>query len=124
MNFAYLETLEYQMSIFEKISIEEQIEMFSSEKMDKDILEKYMKLIEAYKNQDIEKLQLMFEEDKSLVEYEDDFLTKRNNNWIPKIEELLKKQSTFIAVGAGHLSGKNGLISLLKKKGYSVKPVK
>ena len=29
-----------------------------------------------------------------------------------------------IAVGAGHLPGKNGVIELLRKEGYTVKPVK
>ncbi|MFO0356298.1 MAG: TraB/GumN family protein [Sphingobacteriaceae bacterium] len=36
---------------------------------------------------------------------------------------LFKKKSTFIAVGAGHLSGKEGVLNLLKEAGYTVSPI-
>jgi uncharacterized protein YbaP (TraB family) len=48
---------------------------------------------------------------------------KRNNNWIPKLVDLFSKKSCFVAVGAGHLAGENGLINLLKKQGYTVEPI-
>jgi uncharacterized protein YbaP (TraB family) len=35
----------------------------------------------------------------------------------------MKNESVVVAVGAGHLVGKKGLISLLRKEGYSVDPV-
>lgn len=45
----------------------------------------------------------------------------RNFDWLPKIEKSIKKQSTFIAVGLGHLLPANyGLIDILRAKGYSV----
>ena len=50
-------------------------------------------------------------------------VAKRNILWLNKIEPLLNMQSCFIAVGLGHLEYKSGLISLLKKKGYHLKPV-
>jgi uncharacterized protein YbaP (TraB family) len=31
---------------------------------------------------------------------------------------------TFNAVGAAHLGGENGVIALLRKNGYTVKPIK
>lgn len=36
---------------------------------------------------------------------------------------LLPAASVLIAVGAGHLPGEKGLISLLRQKGYTVEPV-
>jgi uncharacterized protein YbaP (TraB family) len=36
---------------------------------------------------------------------------------------IMKKESVFIAVGAGHLVGEMGLISLLRKEGYTVRPI-
>jgi uncharacterized protein YbaP (TraB family) len=33
------------------------------------------------------------------------------------------KEPTFFAVGAGHLGGNTGVIALLRKQGYTVKPV-
>ena len=50
-------------------------------------------------------------------------LKDRNIRWIPRIEEIIQKQSCFIAVGALHLAGENGLIYLLRKQGYTLSPV-
>ncbi|MHA3789239.1 TraB/GumN family protein [Flavobacterium hauense] len=51
-------------------------------------------------------------------------LTERNKAWVKKIPAIVKKESTFFAVGAGHLYGKTGLIELLRQQGYKVTPVK
>ena len=46
-------------------------------------------------------------------------LDNRNRNWIPKIESYLQSgKPCFVVVGAAHLGGPNGLISLLKGRGY------
>jgi hypothetical protein len=50
-------------------------------------------------------------------------IKERNDRWMPEIEKVVNKQSAFIAVGARHLSGKNGLINRLRKERYIVKPV-
>lgn len=51
-------------------------------------------------------------------------INNRNNNWIDKIINLVSENRCFIAVGALHLPGNEGVINLLKKRGYKVKPVK
>ncbi len=52
-------------------------------------------------------------------------LVERNNNWLPKIEKMLKTQATeFILVGALHLVGEDGLIKLLREKGYKIEQIK
>ena len=48
---------------------------------------------------------------------------KRNENWIKDIESLIEKDKIFIAVGMGHLGGKNGILNLLKRKGYGIQRV-
>jgi uncharacterized protein YbaP (TraB family) len=50
-------------------------------------------------------------------------LDKRNFVMARRADSLVQIRSTFIAVGAAHLPGENGLISLLQKKGYTVKRV-
>lgn len=35
----------------------------------------------------------------------------------------MQKESTFFAVGAAHLGGEIGIIHLLRKAGYTVKPI-
>lgn len=48
-------------------------------------------------------------------------LTSRNRNWIPKLEALLNgKDDALVVVGAGHLVGKDGVLELLKGKGYTI----
>ena len=53
-----------------------------------------------------------------------EFLDLRNIDWVKQLPELMKLNSCFIAVGALHLPGENGLIKLLRKKGYKVVAVK
>lgn len=48
-------------------------------------------------------------------------LTNRNRNWTGWIKERMDKPGTvFIAVGAGHLAGKDSVQSMLKKQGYKL----
>ncbi|NEM98163.1 TraB/GumN family protein [Pontibacter burrus] len=47
----------------------------------------------------------------------------RNKNWMTQLPAIMKEQSMFIAVGAMHLPGQNGLIELLRSAGYTVKPL-
>ncbi|PYI45944.1 MAG: hypothetical protein DMF10_10575 [Verrucomicrobia bacterium] len=45
----------------------------------------------------------------------------RNRNWLPKIEGYLRSGHTyFVVVGAGHLGGPNGLLALLRARGYKI----
>jgi uncharacterized protein len=48
---------------------------------------------------------------------------ERNRLWIPKIRNAMKQKSTFFAFGAGHLGGEQGVISLLEKNGYVLRPI-
>lgn len=47
----------------------------------------------------------------------------RNKGMVDRIAELVRVRATFIAVGVGHLPGEQGLIELLREKGYTVEPV-
>jgi hypothetical protein len=51
-------------------------------------------------------------------------LDERNKAWIPKIEKAMKEKPAFIAVGGGHLGGKNGVLRLLKARGYQIEAIK
>ncbi|MDO5639266.1 MAG: TraB/GumN family protein [Neisseria sp.] len=50
-------------------------------------------------------------------------LLERNQQWLPKLIEILPQQSTLVAVGAAHLFGEQGLILRLRQVGYQVTPV-
>jgi uncharacterized protein len=48
-------------------------------------------------------------------------IVERNNNWVPQIEACMARpQPCFVVVGAAHLVGPDGLLTLLKKKGYKI----
>lgn len=56
--------------------------------------------------------------------YQKLFLDNRNVRWVNSLEQPLGMQSHVVAVGAGHLPGTNGLINLLRQKGFTVQPLK
>ena len=48
-------------------------------------------------------------------------IVERNNNWMPQIEACLAKPTPFfVVVGAAHLIGPDGLLTLLTRKGYRI----
>jgi uncharacterized protein YbaP (TraB family) len=48
-------------------------------------------------------------------------ITNRNQAWIPKLESLIRgKDDALVVVGAGHLVGKEGVVELLRAKGYTI----
>jgi uncharacterized protein YbaP (TraB family) len=47
-------------------------------------------------------------------------LADRNHRWMPKIEGCLEKRRCFVVVGAAHLVGPDGLVTLLRQRGYKV----
>lgn len=53
----------------------------------------------------------------------DALVNERTLIWLPKIESHIKTEQCFIAVGLGHLEYKQGLICLLRQKGYKLTPV-
>ncbi|GGK45567.1 MULTISPECIES: TraB/GumN family protein [Flavobacteriaceae] len=66
------------------------------------------------------KLLYYLENDNFIIESNKLLFDKRNNYWMNKIPKLLIESSCFIAVGAGHLSGEEGLINQLRELEYTV----
>ena len=51
----------------------------------------------------------------------DKFLVRRNAKWLPVVEGLIgQPDNALVIVGASHLGGEKGVITLLRKRGYSV----
>jgi uncharacterized protein YbaP (TraB family) len=120
-----LETLEFQMSIFDSIPYTEQAKMLVETVKTSDVgNEEFQAMIDIYRAQDIDGMYHMFSSgEEELGAYEDLFLTTRNKNWVPVMESVLLDGNVFFAVGAGHLGGPNGMIRLLRKAGYTLTPV-
>lgn len=122
-----LETIEYQLNVFDEIPYEAQVKDLVRSAKDDLAYDKKMfaKMMEVYKNEDINAMVEMMndEEYTSISEHQDKLLDNRNKNWIPKISEFANEKPTFFGVGAGHLAGKNGVINLLRKEGFTVEAV-
>src|SRR5690554_4710223 len=121
-----LETVEEQIGFIDNLSSKEQVDMIMEALRSGDTGEIEMrKLIEVYLSQDIDEIhKYATTSDMSSPEFEEDFLNKRNKNWIAPIQKIIKKNKAFIAVGAAHLGGPQGVIELLKAEGYTLTPVK
>jgi len=120
-----LETMEYQMAVFDSIPYEAQAEMLlETIKAGDQEGDVFKAMIDMYVSQDITKMvNAMSEEEAGIEGYEDVLLYTRNKNWIPVMAEKMSSAKTFFAVGAGHLGGKDGVIDLLKKEGYKLTPL-
>lgn len=82
------------------------------------------KMVSLYKSQDINALLSYMVEQSGGIDFSSVLLNQRNHNWIPKIAKLAAEKSTFFAVGAGHLPGKDGVLALLRKEGYKLTAIK
>jgi uncharacterized protein YbaP (TraB family) len=121
-----LETVEYQMGVFDEIPLDEQYDMIADMMRQEDkALNEFQDLVAVYKQEDIEGLlKLMEDSEWSMDDYVDAMINKRNKEWADKFDMIAKEKSTFFAVGAGHLGGKKGWLQLLKDKGYTVVPIR
>jgi uncharacterized protein YbaP (TraB family) len=122
-----LETMSYQMSIFDSIPYKLQAKQLVDyvNNHGKEDNKEFEELTQAYRTQQLSKLEeLTKKEDMGMERFTEILLYQRNINWVNKLQDLLSKNALVIAVGAGHLPGDKGVINLLKKAGYKVEPVK
>lgn len=119
-----LEEVEDQVAIFDGIPLNKQLGWLVEYTKDEGKMKEQMKkIVEAYKAEDLLKIQHMIMESPEFMDFAQVLLTDRNKNWISKIERYAKATPTLFAVGAGHLSGEDGVIELLKNQGYILTPV-
>ena len=118
-NFYALETIEDQIEaldfVYERSNAFKSLEQL---KITQD------NLLNAYLRGDIEHVKTIIQSqmNHSKAAY-DRLIVKRNITMANGIDTLCRKQSLFVAVGAGHLAGEEGVIQLLRKKGYQVRQV-
>jgi hypothetical protein len=82
------------------------------------------KVEDAYRRGDLDLLDSLDNILEGSKAFREKFLLNRNEIQANSIDTILKKNSLFVGVGAAHLPGNRGVIELLRKKGYQLRPVK
>jgi uncharacterized protein YbaP (TraB family) len=82
----------------------------------------FKQLIATYRSQNLQELYNMITGSNGIGQDKSILLDDRNVQWIGKMQQMMQQNPTFFAVGAGHLWGDKGLITLLRNKGYTVGP--
>jgi uncharacterized protein YbaP (TraB family) len=78
---------------------------------------------EAYRQGDLDMLDSLERLMESSEAYMEKFLYRRNEIQANSIDSIVKEHSLFVGVGAAHLPGKRGVIELLRRKGYILRPI-
>lgn len=124
-NIKGLETIEDQVAVFDSIPDSTEIANLKSMVVDFNKgVEEFKKLVAVYKTQDVDSMYRLTNQSPELMDAENELLVKRNSKWVPLMKTNMQQASCFFAVGAAHLGGDIGVIALLRKQGYKVKPVK
>lgn len=117
-----LETIDFQMQMLNSFSTPEYFYKYLNNYDEAALLT--LSMVDAYKKEDLKKLETVMTDPKWMEKEQFDImLTNRNKNWIKSLIPKMKDEKILVAVGAGHLIGKEGLIELLKKEGYKVTPI-
>ncbi|WP_321332798.1 TraB/GumN family protein [uncultured Bacteroides sp.] len=126
-----LETLNFQFNLlYNGTSLRRQAELLLCELNNVDkLIDDTKKLTTAYMIQDLDGMYKLSEEKEGtscdpLPGEMEAMITNRNKDWAAKLPALMTADPSFVVVGALHLPGKEGLLNLLKKQGYSIEAVK
>lgn len=121
-----LETAEDQMEIlFNGMTIKEQLDqLMDGLKNPEEIIASIQELNKAYLNQNLDELVEIYSRAEMSPEYKAKLVDNRNEAWVSILPEILQENSCFVAVGALHLPGENGILKKLEEKGFSISPIK
>ncbi len=120
-----LESVQREAEAINTFSIEDQsvallhsVENFEKQK------EEFKKLMADYPQGNLEEIfEYTLHPLENNGQFIEEFYFKRNEEWLIKIEKMVKENIAFISVGVAHLEGDRGLLNLLKSKGYTLTPI-
>jgi uncharacterized protein YbaP (TraB family) len=118
------ESFDYQINLFSQLSERDQELLLLYALKDIHMLKQELdKLIEAWSSGNTKGVESIFtrslSEDGRLAPIFEKLIYERNRKTVSKIEDFLQaKETYFVIVGAGHLVGTQGIIEILKEKGY------
>jgi uncharacterized protein len=118
-----LETLDYQIARFDEMPMSDQDHLLAESLSELDTEMTSVKaLADAWKVGDVPTVEhIVLDDLKAEPRLYQRLLVERNRNWLPKIEALFARPGhTLVVVGAAHLVGPDGLLAMLKARGYTV----
>jgi uncharacterized protein YbaP (TraB family) len=120
---AGLESAAFQIGLVDDLSERDQETMLRQSLKEMDLLDKGLEqIVRAWSAGDVQSLEALLLN--SMREYPAVYqriIVDRNRRWLPEIEKMIEQgESTLIVVGAGHLVGKDGVVELLKARGYTL----
>lgn len=124
-----LESPEYQMSLFSNLTQKEQQDFLFATLKETDLIESELgAMISAWKSGDAKKMDEIMS--KNIAKYpqtahvSEKLVYERNKAMASKIKKFLNEKGTyFVVIGAGHLTGKRGIIELLGRDGFAVEQI-
>ncbi len=120
----YLEEASFQLDLLEETMTPEVLsEMIRDFDKQKEVMGQ---MLVHYLKGDADALNKTFMEQATAADAEryEGLLFKRNENWIPRLKEILDAGDGFVVFGAAHAFGDRGVIALLEKEGYTFERVK
>ena len=118
-----LETAASQIDRFDKMTEAQQEELLVNALAENDAERTNLKsLISAWQRGDAPAMEkLMLEGFQGNTAAYTSLITERNRNWIPQLEACFRRPSPcFVVVGAAHVVGPDGLLVMLRSKGYRI----
>ena len=125
-----LETMVEQLGWFAQLSHEDAMLLLRDSVCHYEILQtQFGEMIQAYIHNNIQALytvstQYIPEDDTVYEQLAEWLLFERNQIMLERLQESLKQGNTFIAIGAMHLPGEEGLLSLIHQQGYQLTPLR
>jgi uncharacterized protein len=120
---AGLETAAFQIGLMDQLSASDQESMLRQSLREMDLLDKTLdEIVRSWAAGDVPALeQLLLKAMREYPAVHQKVVVDRNRRWLPEIERLIKGgESALVVVGAAHLVGKEGVIELLKERGYTL----
>lgn len=125
-----LETIEEQISAFNDMPMDVQIRMLEETLNNQDDFDQVMEqTIKVYLGKDLNEMLSLNQHFMDLMPpdiakvFEKRIILDRNQRMFERSLPLIERGKAFIAVGALHLPGSNGLIEQYKKQGFTVTPL-
>lgn len=118
-----LETAQFQLDLITSLGdgIENEFVNYSLKDLGK-ISALFDEIITSWRSGDLPAISRLFIEDMAnYPDIYDTMLKERNERWLPQIEAMLSSApSELVLVGVAHMAGKDGLIQMLQRQGYTI----